>query len=285
MNHPITKTLLALGCAGSLAATASAQLPTTYSSGDFLVGFREVGAATSVVVDIGPIANFTLPAVYTIGAGTTLSAQYGAAWETNPNVFFSLSEADASDRTTYVTSPQYLVGVNAGPAKIWNRPNNTNAIKLQGDINTFGSEFSNPITPVANANGTPHIQENSDPNAYANFMPGGTNDAGHASANLAYGQFNPTIEGNFGAVDPTSGTDVGALGVTLNLIQLAPGVGNPPGTDVGTFSLSPDGNVLTYTPEVLPVPEPSDYLIVSLGGALALLCFQINKRRNASVQA
>jgi hypothetical protein len=261
MNYPVTKTLLALGCAGTLAATASAQLPTTYSSGDFLVGFREVGVSTSVVVDIGNIStfNFNTPMVFAIDEGTNLSTEYGASFASNANVYFSLAETDSADNTSYVTSPSYLLGINAGPAKDWSRLTNTNANILQGKINSFGSEFTN----------RGQLQPNTDPNAYQNYMPGGTTDAGHAtSGNIAFGYFNPTTEGNFGQT---------TAGVELTLVELPPGSG--PGTELGNFQLSPDGNTLTYTPEV--IPEPSSVAAAALG-VLALLGFFLNKARKSS---
>ncbi len=259
MNHLRTKTLLALGYAGTLAVSASAQLPTSYSSGDFLVGFREVGNTNSVVVDIGPIANFILPEVFTINAGATLSAQYGAGWATNANVFSSLAATDSGDKTSYITSPEYLTGQDAGPAKVWFRQTNTNSTILQNKVNLFGNEFTS----------AGQVQPSTDPNAYANYMPGGTTDAGHATTgNVAWGFFTPTSEGNFGQ---------GTAGVALDLIQLVPGATSP-GNDLGTFQLSGDGNTLTYTPNV--VPEPSAYAATALG-ALALLGFQISKRRKS----
>ena len=264
MNHPITKTLLALGCAGTFAATASAQLPTTtYSTGDFLLGFREAGNSNSVVVDIGPITSFTTPSVYTIDAGSTLSAQYGSGWENNSAVFFSLSSTDSSgDLTNYVTSAQYLTGPNAGPAKVWGRLTTTNSRILSNKINAFGSEFTS----------TGEVEPASDPNAYENYMPGGTKDSGHAGpANIAYGFFNPTIEGNFSQ---------STTGVVLDLIELVPGSG--PGTNLGDFSLDPTGTTLTFTPEV--VPEPSSFAAMAMFGALAFFGFRMNKTRKSSTK-
>ncbi len=259
MNHPV-KTFLALGFAGTLAATASA-LPSTYSPGDFLLGFRQVGNTNSVVVDLGPIADFTSLQNFTINAGSTLSAQYGSGWATDSTVFSSLAATDSGDKTSFVTSPEYLTGPNAGPATVWPRLTPTNSTIFQNKINNLGNEFTS-------AGG---VQAKTDPNAYANFMPGGTTDAGHAtSGNIAWGFFNPTSEGNF---------DQGAAGVALDLIQLAPGSG--PGTDLGIFQLSGDGNTLTYTPNV--VPEPSSYAATTIG-ALALAGLLINQRRKSSAK-
>ena len=264
MNHSITKTLLALGCAGTFAATASAQLPTTYTQGDFLVGFRQVGNSNSTVVDIGPISSFTSPESFSIGAGSILSMQYGAGWASDATVYFSLVATDSGDNTNYVTSPQYLTGQNAGPAKVWSRLTNTNSNIFQGKINNFGNEFTS----------RGEVQPKTDPNAYENFMPGGTTDAGHAGpGNVAWAYFNPTSEGNFGQ---------GTSGVTLDTIQLVPGSG--PGTNLGDFSLSNDGNTLTFTPFGALVPEPSSYVALAVCGVLALFGFRMNKTRKSSAK-
>ena len=188
-----------------------------------------------------------------------LAAQYGTGWGSNPNVFFSLVGTAASGvKTSYVTSPAYLTGDDAGPAVVWSRLTNTNSTIFQNKINTFGAEFSS----------AGQVQPKTDANAYANFLPGGSTDAGHAGpANIAWGFFNPTSEGNFSQT---------TSGVALDLIQLVPGSG--PGNDLGIFKLSADGNTLTYTPAV---PEPSTFALLALG-ALALLGFQVNKARPAS---
>ena len=265
MRHPVTKILLALGCVTTLAATAKAQLPTTYTAGDFLLGFREVGSSSSVVVDLGPIANFISTQSYAINLGSTLTAQYGSSYATNANVYFSLSSTDSGDRTSYVTSPEYLTGVNVGPAYVWGRLTNTNALILQNKINALGAEFTN----------RGQVQPNTDSDAYQNYMPGGTTDAGHATTgNVSYGFFNPTIEGNLGQ---------GTSGVALDLIQLQAGSVNTPGNDLGIFQLSSNGNTLTFTPEAL-VPEPSSYAAVVVMGALAFLGFRMNKARKSSTK-
>lgn len=254
-RRPFTQVLLALGFAGLFAASAAAQLPTTYSPGDFLVGFRQVGNNNSVVVDIGPITSFSNPISIAINLGSTLQAQYGAGWASDPNVFFSLVETSATNNTSLVTSPQYLTGPNAGPARVWSRLTNTVSTTFQNKINNLGNEFTSRGV----------VQPKTDANAYANFMPGGSTDAGHANGNIAWGYFNPTTEGNFGET---------TAGVVLDLIQLAPGTGL--GTEVGTFQLSANGNTLSFS----AVPEPSTLAVLGLG-ALALAGFQLRKTRQA----
>ena len=69
------------------------------------------------------------------------------------------------------------------------------------------------------------LEPSTSPDAYQNFMPGGTTDAGHATqANIGWGFFNPTPEGTSRTGRPAS---------ILHLIQLIPGSGN--GTDLGNF--------------------------------------------------
>jgi hypothetical protein len=263
MNFSV-KTLLALGFAGTLAGAANAQLPTTYSQGDFLLGFREVGSTKSVVVDIGSISSFNTPQDFAIDLGSTLAAQYGSGWATNANVYFSLAETQ-SGRTSTVTSPEYLTGPNAGPATVWPRLTSSNSLSLQNDINNLGAEFTS----------SPGVESNTtDADAYANFMPGGTNDAGHANGNIAWGFFNPTTEGAL---------DQGTAGVELDVIKLVPSTSGAPGTEEGDFTLSPDGNTLIFTPAGA-VPEPSSFAAMAVIGALALLGFQVKKARKSSAK-
>ncbi len=225
------------------------------------MGFRQVGNTNSVVVDIGPISNFTSPQNFTIGLGSTLSAQYGAGWASDFNVYFGVSETDSGDKGSFVTSPEYFTGPNAGPAKIFSRLTGTNSGILQNKINNLGNEFTSAGI----------VQPKTDPNAFQNFMPGGTTDAGHAGpANISFAFFNPDIEGNF---------DQTTAGVGLDLIQVLPGSG--PGNDLGIFTLSGDGTTLSFTPNV--VPEPSTYAMAVLG-MLALLGFQLNKARKSSTK-
>ena len=236
-----------------------------------MLGFREIGSTNSVVVDIGSIATLSSPHTFLINAGSTLTAQYGSGFATNANVFFSLSStANDTSKTNYVTSAEYSTGPNAGPAKVFNRLTSTNSTSLLNKINSFGTEFTN-VNTFATTPSTVEVEPNTDPNAYQNFMPGGTNDAGHANGNISYGYFNPTIEGAF---------DQGATGVKLDLIQLLPGAGA--GNDLGVFQLSTDGNTLTYTPNA--VPEPSTCVATAVLGALAFLGFRMNKARKTSIK-
>ena len=184
-------------------------------------------------------------------------------------MFFSLASTDSGDKTSYVTSPRYLTGPNAGPATVWSRLTNTNATIFQNKINSFGTEFTN-VNAAASTPASPELEPMTDANAYANYMPGGLTDSSHAtSGNIAWGYFNPTSEGNFSQ---------NTTGIALDLIQLVPGSG--PGNDLGIFQISADGNTLTYTPNA--VPEPSTLAATAAFGLLALFGFRANKARKSA---
>jgi hypothetical protein len=239
---------LAAIAALALVATSSARSQVTYDSanGDFLIGFRQQGNTNSILADIGPILNFTVTQTFNLGnLGTLLSSTFGSNWANDPTVFLSLmsTQSPALGRTNYVT---FSDQVRPTP---WNRLTNTNSGTLQNKIVAMGNQyntFAGQQTP-----GNPAVVEAQAqaPDGYRQYMPGGTNDAGHATGNIAFGFFNPTTEANFGA---------GIAGIGLHLAMLDPGSG--PGTLLGDFSLSADASLLTFT----PVPEPSSCALLTL---------------------
>ena len=212
-----------------LAVAPSANVASyTNTNGDFILGFREVGSTSSLLVDIGPIADFTTAQTFSLGAfGNLLASTYGSNWATTLNVYFSLAATsrpqDGTVLVNYVTSPEYPASGVA--AKVWPRLTQTNSGILQNKIIQCGEDF-NLFTVQSGTNAV--LEPSTSPDAYQNFMPGGTTDAGHATqGNIGWGFFNPTPEGNF---------QDGATGVVLHLIQLVPGAGS--GTDLGTFVLT-----------------------------------------------
>jgi hypothetical protein len=232
-------TKLAAIAAVALTATAlvmpSAQAQVIYNSdnGDFLIGFRKAGNTNSVLADIGPIADFTQSHSFSLGdLGTKMSSTFGANWANDPTVWFSLAatQPPAAGHTNYVT---FSVQIRSTP---WNRLTNTNSGILQNKVVAMGNQYN---AFSGQQTGGPAVVEAQAmaPDGYREYMPGGTNDAGHATGNISFGFFNPDDEANFGG---------GVGGATLELVQLAAGSG--PGTLLGAFSLSSDGSTLTFTP-------------------------------------
>ena len=236
-------------------AVAATKLPsdsTTYdnTAGDFILGFRQVGSTSSILADIGPITDFTTTQTFSLGAfGSLLSSTYGSDWATNPDVFFSLAATtrpqDGTATVNYVTSPEYPA--DGAGAVVWSRLTQTNSNILKNKIIKCGTTY-NVFTVQSGTSAV--LEPSTSPDAYQNFMPGGTTDSSHAtSGNIGWGYFNPTPEGSF---------KNGATGVILHLIQLIPGSG--PGTDLGNFVLSADGNTLTFTPASPASPTPPRHL-------------------------
>jgi hypothetical protein len=261
-------TTATLAFAGLVLIASPVRAQYASGSGDFLLGFRQVGNNNSVFVDIGPIASLnTGPQTFTLtGLGSVLSSTFGNGWASDANVFFSLSATNRpGDPTTtsWVTSAE---AVGSGvESKIWKDLTNTNAGILVNKINAMGQQGNTFDAAFGTAGHRTVVENNTTPNEYRLYMPGGTNDSGHAQGNIAFGFFNPTTEGNFGS---------GAAGVTLDLYQITNGGATTNALDLGDFSISSDGGTLTYIPDAFEsVPEPSTYTMAVLG-TLGLLLFQ-----------
>ncbi len=247
----IKMTLLALAGAALMATSAKAQV--VYSNGDFLLGFRQVGSANDVLVDIGTFdvnSNHIFSNLGNLGA--TLATTFGVGWATDMNVFFSIGATTAgSSHVNFVTAPHNNGDPQPTP---WNNLSTGNSIALSNKFFAQGTAYNQFTQTMGNP---AVVQPNSSTDSYAAYMPGGVNDAGHANGNIAYGFFNPTTENNFGA---------GVANAFLNLYQLTPGGGQS--QLLGFFSLSADGNTLSY----MAIPEPSTYALAvfSLAGLLVV---------------
>jgi hypothetical protein len=244
-------TALALVATALVASSARAQVIYDSANGDFLVGFRQEGNTNSVLADIGPILDFTFSQTFSLGnIGTLLSSTFGSGWANDPTVWWSIAGTNRPGdptRTNYVT---YSNGVRQTP---WNRLTSGNSLALQNKIIAQGNQYNQFSGQQTQGNPAVVEAQAQAPDGYREYMPGGTNDAGHAQGNISYGFFNPTVEANFGG---------GVFNASLNLVQLVPGSGA--GTLLGTFSLSQtEGSAMQLT--FSPVPEPSTYALVAFG--------------------
>ena len=237
VNKLAAITTIALGATAMIAPLAKAQVIYNSANGDFLIGFRQEGNTNSVLADIGPIADFTQSHTFPLGdLATKLSTTFGANWATNVTVWFSLA---ATNRPGDATNTNYVTYSDQIRQTPWNRLTSTNSHNLQNKVIAMGNQYN---AFSSQQTGGPAVVEpqSQAPDGYREYMPGGTNDAGHAPGNISYGFFNPDVEANFGG---------GVANAPLHLVQLVPGSG--PGTVVGTFSLSSNGSTLTFTPPVV----------------------------------
>ena len=176
--------LLIMASLALVASSAKAQVMYNNATGAFTLGFRQVGSTNSVFLSLGPIASFATNQSFSLGnLGTILSTQYGAGWATNANVFFSLAATtrpgDVS-RTNYVTSAGYMSSAFA--FQTWNRLTSTQSLTLQNKIIAMGNQYNDISLQTQQTAGNPaEVIASTFPNAYQNYHPGGTNDAGHAS--------------------------------------------------------------------------------------------------------
>lgn len=260
--------MLRATCAGFVLLSAISQAATTvYNPGDLFIGFRQAGNNTDYLVNIGSASGFTGasgPITLSIGdIATDLSSVFGNNWATDATLSWgifggsSLAGAGSDPARTLYASRENPDG---GTATAWNTAASQGT--TDGKIQSVGTAYAGKESTVNSSVGL--IQTNigtSANNAYGSYQPGGVN-AG--PGNLAFGYFNPSIEGN----DADGITDA-----SLALFRLQQGPSSP-GSLVGSFSIGGDGTV-TFS----PVPEPSAMAV--LASAAGLLVFRRRKPVNA----
>jgi len=251
--------------AALLAMSAQAQFSGTYTDGDFLLGFRATGgqgAANDILVDLGQINFSTTTTFSTPNLDSLLTSNFGSNWFTRADLLFGAAaraqSGDSNTSTTYGTSPETVGG---SEAILWPEPTGTQANQLKGKISGEGGAYQN-AGPTMSA---PAISQlTSATNSYGSYQPGGTT----ANSNgISYAYFNPDIE----ASNPSAST--------LDVIQLVPTTGGPPGVDVGDLTIDSSGNV-KFTPdsaEMTVVPEPSVTALVSIA-VVGMILFCLRRR-------
>ena len=264
LKHLLTTSLLALAGAAFSPPSAQAQVQVTYAADDLFLGFRKIGATTDYLVNIGQASIYRDFAgiSFTLAIGNILpdlNSVLGAGWQTNPNVFWSVSGTPGLSavgidlaRTLYATREELTYGIQSA---LWTR-GSTSAqgpvmTKMNGLAQAYLFTGGNPNTSTANSN-FGIIQDTTVPtnNPYASYMDGGANTL--TGTSFAY--FNPGIESSFAN---------GAGASQLDLVRLLPGSGA--GEFVGTFTVS-NGGIVTFNNNV--VPEPASFAIVGSGVAL-----------------
>lgn len=259
---------LALACIGFTSAANAAT--TAYNAGDLFLNFRGGGAASSLIVNLGPNTAYKTPGpAFTVGnLGADLTTTFGAAWTNNNSTNLKWGVSGTSShlpddgtptntlgdpgRTLYLSKS---VSPSASPTTPWNRFLETSGGQgsVPPKINNYAQAFSNKATSTVYTNAL--IQPNSATNNYNGQIGTGTN---------SFAAYN-TTEGTFGN---------GAANTALDLFRMVPDTANNgnPGDYLGRFTIDSAG-LVTFT----PVPEAGSASL--LLGTLGLLAF---RRRRSS---
>lgn len=265
MNAPNTAVSAALVAAALAGATAASAQSFTYHDDDLLVGFRQTGAAQSLLVNVGNVSSLLLQSQLAhhsvvIGNAGALNSTFGSLG----GLRFSAAAANRFGpayplNTLWISRPSPDALTVALP---WNRQ----GAGTLGTTATRISSLGNGGVTVASIDPTDVLADG------IVRIPSGNNNAvgrwvgSTPSGNGPLGNFNNTFQGNAEQVTPP----VFASGwVREDLFQIEPGSGQS--TWVASILLSHDG-----TMRFAAVPEPGTYAAMT-GAALA--AFALWRRR------
>jgi hypothetical protein len=250
MNNTLKSVVLA--SVGVALALQNASAGNTYNDGDLLLSFRETGSP-DLIFDIGQ-ASLYINAAGPINLtsegynSTFLTTVYGASLA---GVKWSVAGFTASDHTTWATDVRLTPGNN--PATPFTSTISASLQQSDTQISTYGNQFRNGA-------GATFLS------AFATEAP--TGNAGSYTSiqgSPNNGNLKKTFQADIENSIQASGNS------QSDLYTLIPGA--TPGSP-GYFSIDPSGSV-TFN----PVPEPSTYCLLPLGGVL-LFAFRRHSARS-----
>ncbi len=269
MMFKTKKAIFLLAAAGlALASTAVNAATTAYTSGDLILGFRQTGNTSSLLVNLGQAGGYrdgTTTGALSLGnLGADLTSLFGAGWSSDATVFWGVVgtpgaasfNGDAAN-TLYASKPESTYGVQADAyERLASATQGTARSAIVSMANAYAGQTSTVNSNVA------LVQLNSASNSWSSFNPGGT----------SFSYFSG-LEGNFGS---------GVASSALDLFRMTPDslASVNYGTYEGSFTINNSGTVSfsTSTPGV--VPEPSRVLFAGIGLGTLLL-----RRRRPAVAA
>lgn len=230
---------IALVAAASLAVASSAiAQPTSYSSGDLLLGFTDGnGAHNDLVLDLGPVSGLTAGPVNVGATPSTLSSQLTANYGGIGNANFGFVASSFTSSTHYST---YATVAHGSPAPNLGAPGT-----LDSAVTGVGQAIGDGSGPYANSQSY---------NANQGF---GFSWTENISGGSSLWQLNTT----------GGSPDAKASGTAAVVEDLYGRVNTPGLTLLGTLTLQPSGEV-DFAP--VPVPEPTTYGLIAGLGLLAV---------------
>lgn len=247
----------------------------SYNDTDMLLGFRQSGSAGTVLMNLGPAAQF-----YNAKPGLTFDVGNPAAIYVAANRVFgglsglqfsvtgtlrSAANATASlpTQTLWVTKASPDLNTASDP---WSRQSSFGLGNTAAKIQTMGNlAVSYNSVNVANLDAYTVLIPAADGDSYNRWVGSGTSGGG------AVGNFNNTFQGD--VEGKTKAVFTGSDVARLDLYQVTPGSGDA--QNLGYFSLAGSGK-LTFT--ATSVPEPGTWALLGLGTALLVVAGRRSSR-------
>jgi hypothetical protein len=265
--QPIKSLITCTLAAGALlSATAAVRAQTfTYTNGDLVAGFRIIGGASDLVVNLGHVANFESLAPRSVTTITNLTAtQLADALPTIDGVSWSMAAAMRGNanysyplQTIWVTSPRpdiYTAGT------VWQDASQGTLGGAASQIDAIGFDAS------VYGNGQPAGQDNT---ATGILIP----PADQYAYSYLMGS-HQNYDGTFqGVAENTTPTDFDTAGLPSRsvLYRLEPDTyPHGAGTLIGFFDFTPDGT-LAFTAG--PPPERTTISAISAEGSTTTISF------------
>ncbi len=267
MKFNSKKAITLLAVAGlAFASTAVHAATTAYTTGDLILGFRQTGATSSLLVNIGQAGGYrdgTTTGNLSLGnLGADLTSLFGSGWSSDATVFWGVvgtpgSASFNSDpgNTLYATKPEGTFGVQeAAYERLSSATQGNGRSNIVSMATAYAGKTSTTNSDVALA------QLNTATNSWSSFNPGGT----------SFSYFSG-MEGNFGS---------GVASSALDLFRMTPDslAAVNFGNYEGSLTINSSGvvNFGLTTPGAVPEPGRAALMGLGLGG------FLLRRRRPAA---